>query len=214
MLSGDTQAMDNEAANAEEAGGRLLRLLDDDPARAEEKLRRISVKLARVFARKGCADPENLVGETLFRVYRAIAKDKKITSQLQTFVFGVARNVLMEDVRKRQKAEEQFEEQSLAQEHSVPPPDQTLEPEVWEQELYNICLRHCLEKLKSEERELVVAYYSGGNEEGASKRHREELARQHRMERTALRRRAMQLRIRLSDCIQPCVAERSAKQIR
>jgi RNA polymerase sigma factor (sigma-70 family) len=206
--------MNNEAVNAEDAGGKLLRLLDDDPARAEEKVRRISAKLVRFFARKGCADSENLAGDTLFRVYCAIAKDKEITSQLQTFVFGVAQNVLMEDLKKRQRAEAQFDEQSPVPEPPVAPPDQTLELEVWEQELYHICLQHCLEELKPEERELVVAYYSGGNEEGASKRQREELARQRKMKRTALRRRAMRLRVRLSDCIQRCVAERSAKQIR
>lgn len=206
--------MDNEAANAEDAGGRLLRLLDDDPARAEEKVRRINAKLVRNFARNGCADSENLAGETLLRVCRAIAEDKEITCKLETFIFAVAENVLKEDFRKRQRAESQLEEQSPVQEPFIAPPDQTLELEVWEQELYSICLQHCLEKLKSEERHLVVAYYSGGNEEGASKRHRAGLAKQRRMTTTALRRWAMQLRIRLSDCVRPCVAERSAKQIR
>jgi RNA polymerase sigma factor (sigma-70 family) len=206
--------MNNEAVNAEDAGSRLLRLLDDDPARAEEKVRRISAKLVRVFARNGCADSENLAGETLLRVCRAIAEGKEITCKLETYIFAVAENVLKEDFRKRQRPETPLEDQSPVPEPPVAPPDQTLELEVWEQELYHICLQHCLEELKPEERELVVAYYSGGNEEGASKRQREELARQRKMKRTALRRRAMRLRVRLSDCIQPCVAERSAKQIR
>ena len=213
MLSDDPQAMDNEAINAEDAGSKLLHLLDDDPVRAEEKVRRISAKLVRIFARIGCADPENLAGETLFRVYCAIKEGKEITSQLQTFVFGIAQNVLKEDFRKRLRIEAQFEEQTPVQEPFVAPPDQMLELEVWEQELYHECLQHCLEKLTPEERVLIIAYYPDGNEEGAANRQREELAKQRGIARQALRRLAMQLRNRLSACIQPCVAERSVKQI-
>lgn len=200
-----------EGVNAEEVGIRLLRLLDADPVRAERELERITAMLVRYFASRRCPDPENLVGETMVRVYRSIVDDKVITCKLQTYMFSVATNVAREDFRARQREERLSTGYSLLQETVVDSPDQTLALEVWEQDLYLQCLHRCLEQLEPDERQLVQSFYSGGNKEGDQKRHRQALAEELRISVAVLRGRALRLRRRLSDHIRECVEKRSAE---
>jgi DNA-directed RNA polymerase specialized sigma24 family protein len=92
-------------------------------------------------------------------------------------------------------------------------PDKTQEEKKQEekdaeyQELCDEYARLCLDGLKLEERELIVEYHSGGDEEGDSKRRRKEIAKRFGINTKALTKRAGRIRKKLDDCVAKRFAE-------
>ena len=189
------------------ASAKLLRLLDSDPARAGERYRLTFQKLVRLFAAHLCRDPEDLAGETILRACRAIDGGLELTSQFETFLFGVAKNIALEDYKRRRKEHLPLEEMTAAHEPALDPLDDALGLPKWKQDLYHECLRRCLQNLDEQQRDELIQFYRG-DQEGELKSNRKQLDLRLGTNTKALGSRMLRLRARLDLCIKECV-ERS-----
>src|SRR5437588_4677353 len=135
----------------QDAFDRLLASLDSDREHAGEKYQEIRSNLARLFEWRGCPFPEDHADETINRVARRIEEGEDVRDVTKYF-FGVARLVVLE-VHKNQARER------LAVDSS---------PELQDGRAENLPsdaridhLRHCLDSLLPDQRELVISYYQG-----------------------------------------------------
>jgi len=170
----------------------LLQWLDSDPEQAAVKYEKIRIRLIKIFACQGCADPERLTDETFDRV---VAKINWLMTEYvgdPTLYFcGVARNVLKEDRRDRLNP------------RPLPPPPEQAEEELEQREFD--CLDECMEKLPQENRRLVLAYYEGDGH--AKIANRGKLANQLGITLRALRLRAYHTRLQLRECMELCLTQ-------
>jgi len=158
----------------------------DEAARIYETLRK---KLISYFDWRNCAIPEDDADEVLNRVIRKIDQGEAI-SDPSTYVFGVARMVLLESSRAALK-----ERSALSE---LRPVAAETDDETTQQRI--VSLRECLSSLAEKDRKLITVYYE--NEGGASKiLKRKQLARSLDLELNALRIRACRLRERLEQCM-------------
>jgi DNA-directed RNA polymerase specialized sigma24 family protein len=158
----------------------------DEAARIYETLRK---KLISYFDWRNCAIPEDDADEVLNRVIRKIDQGEAI-SDPSTYVFGVARMVLLESSRAALK-----ERSALSE---LRPVAAEADDETTQQRI--LSLRECLSSLAEKDRKLITVYYE--NEGGASKiLKRKQLARSLDLELNALRIRACRLRERLEQCM-------------
>ena len=109
---------------------------------------------------------------------------------------GVARLVLLEILKGRQR------EQSALNEIGAAGEDVYVEPESGEERLE--CLQKCLQTLSSDNRELILQYYQG--EKGEKIQNRKKLIERLGIPVNTLRMRALRLRERLQVCVEDCVS--------
>ena len=85
---------------------RLLRLLDPNLKRADEKYEALCEKLERYFEWRGCEDAGDLAQDTILRVLQNAAEGTVTftTEDVTPFFYGVARNVLFEARRDQTRA--------------------------------------------------------------------------------------------------------------
>ena len=204
-----TRVQKRGVVDPEPAYDQLLNLLGDTRVRAEERYDRLLQKLIRFFATQLCGDPEELASETITRACRAISSGLELTSRFETFLFGVAKNVALEDYRRRQKADLALEELPADREPRVHPTEDTVEPPRWKQDLYHECLQRCLETLEREQREQLILFYQG-NHEGESKNNRRRLAISLGISTRALSSRMLRIREKLDQCIKVCVERKKS----
>jgi DNA-directed RNA polymerase specialized sigma24 family protein len=99
----------------QEAFDKLLEWLDPDRERAAEKYQKIHTRLIGIFSNHGCADPEKLADETIDRV---IAKMDSLSVNYEgeptRYFYGVARNILKEDLKRRNTHEPLAEHQQIS----------------------------------------------------------------------------------------------------
>jgi len=168
-----------------EAFDKLLRWLDPDREKAAKKYQEIQFRLIRIFAAKGCSNPEDLVDES-FNV-AALKIDwllEKYVGDPGFYIHGIAKKVLLEIKPK-----------------PLPPrPD----PDRNEQEQRSICLDQCLDRLTTpKERRLVLEYHAKDKQERI--RTRQRLAQEWGCTINALRIRVCHIHARLRPCIQECL---------
>lgn len=173
----------------QEAFDKLLEWLDPDREQAGKKYQKIHTRLIGIFSCRGCADPEKLADETFDRVI------EKIDSLLENykgeptlFFCGVARNILKEDLKRRNILEPLTEHQQIECDD-----DQTK---------YD-CLDRCMAELPAQSRSVILDYYE---DQGLTKiRRRKKLAEEIGITVTALRLRVFQMRQQLSRCLKQCL---------
>lgn len=167
----------------------LLRWLDEDRDEAGKKYEVIRQRLIKLFACRGCGEPEDLADETISRV---TAKTAEIAPSYEgnpvLYFFGVARKVHHEYVRNQHK---------LAQ--PLPPPVTNENEQLYE------CLDRCMEKLPEQNRQLVIRYYQ--NEKKVKIDNRKTLADELGVAVNALRIRAHRIRLLLRKCVKSCVEQ-------
>jgi RNA polymerase sigma factor (sigma-70 family) len=200
-------AHQRELIKDDTAQDQLLRLLDPDPQRASEQYHRIFQKLIRFFAAQFCTDPEDLASETIIRACRAISSGLKLTSQFETFIFGVAKNVALEEQRRHRKPLLPLEEIAPKDEPRFDPTENILELPNWKQDLYHKCLEKCLQTLDQQQRAWLFRFYQG-DQEGEMKSNRKQLAVGLGISTKALSSRILRLREKLELCIKACVEQR------
>jgi len=180
-----------------EAFSRLLAALSPDVETAGDRYEELRRALLRFFEWRGAWEPEVCADETLDRVARKI-EDGEEVRDVAAFTRGVARMVLMEDLKRARRRPVPLLEKH---EHAVS------EPRPEEADEAAACLQRCLSSLLPSGRELIVRYYEGM---GAAKiDNRRHLAHQMGIPPGALRSRAQRLRGRLEDCVRSCVRSRS-----
>jgi DNA-directed RNA polymerase specialized sigma24 family protein len=173
----------------------LLAQLDPDREKAGELYETIRRKLVRLFEWRGCASPEDLADVTFNRVARRLAEGVKLQSANSYGYFcGVAHLVYKEVLRSAAREHRALESgewppASLADDDE--PSDERLE-----------CLRHCLQQLPADQRNLVLRYHQGEN----NIRNRQTLADEMGIPMNALRIRVHRVRRKLETCVHGCLS--------
>lgn len=173
----------------------LLEWLDKDRESAGEKYQEVRLKLIKIFACKGCSFPEDLADETINRVTQKLSEIKETYVGNPLLYFSsVSRLIYLENTRKTpNKVELSPNLEEIAKNIET-----SLEYE---------CLEHCLEKLPSQSRELILDYYE--EEKKAKIEGRKNIAERLGIELNALRLRVNRIRTGLEKCIQECINKKN-----
>lgn len=168
---------------------RLLARLDPDPGRAAREFERLRRTLVRFFDWRGSTSPDDAADETLERLAGKLEHEVAV-QDVSAFAHGIARLVLHEVQRS---------ESRLASLDGMEPaaPEQTPPPE---SEAMLRHLRHCLDTLPRDGRDLLLAYYAAGDG-GGKIEGRQRLAHRRRLSANALRSRVQRLRDRVEACV-------------
>jgi DNA-directed RNA polymerase specialized sigma24 family protein len=170
----------------------LLGWLDPNREAAALKYETIRLRLIKIFACRGCSEAEDLADETINRVTSKLHDiQTSFTGEPARYFYGVANKIHLEYLRRK------------------PPPVQP-EPriEYAESEMEYRCLDHCVEKLTTEHRELVLSYYQ--EQKHAKIEHRKVLASKLGIAVNALRIRAHRIRVTLQECVKQCLQDSAA----
>lgn len=179
----------------QEAFDKLLMRLNADRDEAGRRYEEIRRKLIHFFSWEGLVEAEMLADECLTRLVSKLADGIEIM-RLDAYLFGIARLVLKEALRERDKRNSAFDGLGRREVHAQPDDEAG--------ERVRRCLDSCLDRLPVETRHLIVEYYRG--EKGEKRSNRAALAQQLGISANALRNRALRLRIGLQDCVRRCYA--------
>lgn len=168
-----------------EAFDKLLLWLDPDREKAAKKYQTIQFRLIRIYAAKGCGDPDDLVDES-FNV-AALRIDWLLENYVGDpafYIRGIAKKIFLE----------------IKPKPIPPPPD----PNTEELERRSTCLDRCLDRLTTpKERNLVIRYHAKEKQEKIQMRR--QLAKEWDCTINALRIRVCHIHARLRPCIQECL---------
>jgi DNA-directed RNA polymerase specialized sigma24 family protein len=167
----------------------LLAWLDPNREVAGQKYEEIRTRLIKIFASRGCYEPEDLADETINRVTNKLEEiEATFIGERARYFYGVANKVHLEYLRRKPAP-------------PLPPVTNTSE----EAERRCQCLDQCVGKLTAENRELVFQYYQ--EEKRAKIEHRKQQANHLGIAVNALRIRAHRIRRSLQDCVKECLEE-------
>ena len=178
----------------QEAFDKLLVAFDEDRDTAGRKYLEIRNNLTRFFEWRGCSFPEDHADETINRMAKRVAEGEQILNH-SGYAMGVARLLILEINKGRQREQSALAEISTAPEAYVPEDD-------GERRL--TCLRSCLQTLSPDNRELILQYYQG--EKGEKIGNRKKLLERLGIPVNTLRMRALRLREKLQSCVEECLA--------
>ena len=179
-------------ALTQEGFDRLLASLGGEPESAGEQYLETRRKLVRFFEWRGCPFPEDHADETINRVAKKLSEGEKILN-LSAYYFGVARLLVLEINKESIRQQEAFRELSG--------PPITLNSSD-EAEVRIDRLQQCLQKLCSDDRELILQYYHG--EKRVKIDYRKKLAERFGVPINTLRMRALRIRENLQRCFENC----------
>jgi DNA-directed RNA polymerase specialized sigma24 family protein len=178
----------------QDAFDRLLIALGGNRDSGGEKYLEIRTNLTRFFEWRGCSFPEDHADETFNRIAKKLDEGEQILNPAG-YAMGVARLLLLEILKSRQREQSALNEIGTAGETFVAADD-------GEDRLD--CLRNCLQTLSSDNRELILQYYQG--EKGEKIQNRKKLLEQLGVPVNTLRMRALRLRERLQGCVEECLS--------
>jgi len=176
----------------QEAFDKLLVAFDVDRETAGRKYLEIRNNLTRFFEWRGCSFPEDHADETINRMAKRVFEGEAILNH-SGYAMGVARLLLLEINKGRQREQSALAEIGAAPEVYVPENDE---------ESRLTCLRSCLQTLSPDNRELILQYYQG--EKGEKIENRKKLLERLGIPVNTLRMRALRLRERLQSCVEEC----------
>jgi RNA polymerase sigma factor (sigma-70 family) len=174
----------------QEAFDQLLVWLNPDREQAGNRYEQIRLRLIKIFACRGCVEPEELADETINRVIRKLTEIKEsYEGDPALYFYGVAQKVHLEYIRRKPVPTD------------LPPQPEPVEEAEQEYE----CLERCMQKLTPQNREFVIQYYQ--QEKRAKIDNRRELAERLGIALNALRIRAHRLRATLHECVRQCLEQ-------
>jgi len=176
----------------QEAFDKLLVAFDVDRDTAGRKYLEIRNNLTRFFEWRGCSFPEDHADETINRMAKRVFEGEEILNH-SGYAMGVARLLLLEINKGRQREQSALAEIGAAPDVYVPEDDE---------ESRLTCLRSCLQTLSPDNRDLILQYYQG--EKGEKIENRKKLLDRLGIPVNALRMRALRLRERLQSCVEEC----------
>lgn len=180
----------------------MLLWLDHDRDLAGKKYEEIRSGLIRRFQQLGCREPEELANRTFDRVARKLPEIiGEYKGEREPYFFSIAHYVYKEELRTpimMSLASTDFSDTDFQ-------PDE----ELFERELLDSCLWHCIEKLPPPNREMIRDYYRGERQVKIQTRQR--MAERMGIKMSNLRLRAQRVRTTLKKCILDCM-ERKAKE--
>lgn len=179
----------------QEAFDKLLVAFDVDRETAGRKYLEIRNNLTRFFEWRGCSFPEDHADETINRMAKRVFEGEAILNH-SGYAMGVARLLLLEINKGRQREQSALAEIGAAPDVYVPEDDD---------ETRLNCLRSCLQTLSPDNRELILQYYQG--EKGEKIENRKKLLERLAIPVNTLRMRALRLRERLQSCVEECLGK-------
>ena len=185
----------------ETAFGRLLEWLDDGVDSHGESYVEIRRRLVSYFDRRNRLSADELADETLNRIGRTLEKDGTIAVRPPArYCYVVAKFVLLEDIRRERKHVSLDEERGAAA--SRMHTKALFEPDEGQaaQERRLESIDSCLQKLKPDQRELIVEYYRDAQRQKIERRR--DLAKQLGISMNALGIRASRIRSTLEACVE------------
>ncbi|HEV2761572.1 MAG TPA: hypothetical protein VGV38_01160 [Pyrinomonadaceae bacterium] len=180
-----------------EALQKLLALLDPDPSRAAEAYKLHHRKLVVFFDHRHCQLPEDLADEVFNRVMRDALVEGKIQN-LVGYLYGVAKFVYLEYLKRRKKEQAGLAEAARQAEAGGEEPDES-------DEALQGCFDRCLSELEMESRAFILEYYQ--NVGGSVADHRREMSERMGVSMNQLRLRAFRVKARLEKCINKCLGK-------
>ena len=177
----------------QEAFDKLLIALGGDRDSGSKKYLELRTNLTRFFEWRGCSFPEDHADETINRMAKKIEQGEEILKP-SGYAMGVARLLLLEIVKSKQREQSALNEIGAAGEIYAEPDDGEGRLE---------CLRNCLQTLSPDNRELILQYYQG--EKGEKIQNRKKLLERLGVPVNTLRMRALRLRERLQACVEDCL---------
>ena len=174
----------------------FLRGLDPDREQAGRRYELLRAKLISFFDWRNSPAPEDHADEALNRLVRKIEAGEEIRDP-STYVFGIARMMLLEIARAGEKERLNLNQVPVAQE---------IDQESDETQRRIECLRRCLASLPAKDRDLITQYYDADGPSSKIVR-RKELALRLGLQLNAVRIRACRLRERLEHCLQRRLAD-------
>jgi DNA-directed RNA polymerase specialized sigma24 family protein len=186
------------------AFSRLLQWLDDGLDSQGVKYLEMRRRLVSYFDRRNRLSADELADETLNRVGRVLEKAGAIAiTPPARYCYLVARFVLLEDFRREHRQVHLDEDRTCTDALSAPGAS-LFEPDagaaIQEQRLE--CLECCLQKLKPEQRELVIEYYRDARRQKIEGRR--DMAKRLGISTNALAIRACRIRAGLETCVEAC----------
>jgi DNA-directed RNA polymerase specialized sigma24 family protein len=189
-MSSDPHSIDTQKRNwdlSSEAFEALLRWLNADREEAGKRYEEIRRKLIRIFACRGCLESDLLADETINRVARKVEElAKTYEGDPALYFYGVANKIHLEQLKKAKQPTTQW---------------QATDADEFEAEFS--CLDHCMSKLPTDSRDLVLKYYDHGK--NAKIEQRRMLAATLNIGLNALRIRAHRIHRTLHRCIHGCL---------
>ena len=171
---------------------KLLNWLDSDRELAGQKYESIRQRLIKIFDLRGCLVSEELADKTIDRVTQKIDSLTNVfDGNPILYFYAVGKNILLEYSRLPKT-----EELSPLLPH--PPENELIE----ETENYK-CLNICLQTLKTDQRELIIGYYS--EDKRAKIDNRKLLAQKLDITHEFLRTQMFRIRNKLQKCVNKCV---------
>jgi len=178
------------------AFSRLLQWLDEGADSHGVRYLEIRRRLVAYFDRRNRPSPDALADETFDRITRTLETAGRINvTPPARYCYVVARFVLLEDIRAARRSvpfdEARFAGRSTPSIAVVDEGEQALE-----------CLGRCLERLRPQDRELIVEYYRDDKRDRIERRRA--LAARFGITMNALGIRAFRLRASLEACVGAC----------
>ena len=178
-----------------EAFEALLRWLSPDREEAGKRYEVIRHRLIRIFACRGCAEPDILADETINRVTQKV---EELAATYQgdpaLYFYGVANKIYLEQLKKPRPQVTEWQD--------------TKEEDDYQAEFE--CLERCMDKLTMNSRDLVLKYYD--HEKDAKIAQRRRLAETLNIGLNALRIRAHRIRSTLYRCITGCLDQQAPEE--
>jgi DNA-directed RNA polymerase specialized sigma24 family protein len=199
-------AVREESTQSQLAFNRLLEWLDEGVDSHGERYLEIRRRLVSYFERRGRSAANELTDEAFNRIGRTLEQRGEIAIVPPArYCYVVARFVLLEDIR-RERRHVPLDEPRLTATQSdrmrIAESDDTADAN----ELRLESLDRCLQKLKPEQRDLIVEYYRDTGREKVERRR--DLAKRLGISMNALGIRAFRIRDALMECVKVGSADR------
>jgi RNA polymerase sigma factor (sigma-70 family) len=179
----------------QEEWDRLLDWLNPDHEQAAQMYEEIRNRLIRWFELRECNDGEALADEIFNRLARKLPHIiADYVGDPIPYFYGIAR-LLLQEYQRRPVFVPLFPHAALTEEKP-------------EEERGIACLHRCLNRLKAEERELLLRYYQAGDYNTGSAA-RQKLAEELGITNKSLRLRVYRIRARLLECARNCHEKKS-----
>jgi len=182
-----------------EAFDRLLAALDPDRDKAGEQYELLRRKLAAFFRWRGMESPEDLADRTLDAAARRLSEGEPIQN-ITGYCVGVARMILRKLQHEQERTRTALDELEMA----------FVKVEPIEEDPRTYCFARCLQQLDAGDRNLILQYYCGQQQERIQAR--KEQAGRLGIPLNALRIRAFRIRTKLEAAVRECM-ERLAEGI-
>jgi DNA-directed RNA polymerase specialized sigma24 family protein len=176
-----------------EVFAKLLTNFDPDPEKAGIKYEALRRKLVKFFDWRGAYFPEECADESFDRIARKI-EHGEVISEIVTYAHGVARLVLLEELKSSNHQRVDFE---------TLPPIAVNPIEFPEANPQSDCFDHCLQELSLANKQLILDYYQHDRREKIDLRMA--LAANYGIPMNALRSRVQRLRNKLEECVKKCL---------